>query len=425
MHDKEKKNTDDENTLKLNNCGIFHRTYPLLLISLSLPIITSIARYIFLFTSKRNNNNICGFSVPGKSPLWAHQSSSCFLDSTHEFVWLPTGIDSVPSIKMFPLDSAIEVLDEGVTTIPIIAKADKNTLGVKLRGQMLPHIIKGGLWEELSGNDNTMISNIFKNYDGEVKFGSKKGYVDGYFGSNNSIATLQEYLLQSHQKMKKREHLKDIQFTSDDTGYWVGCEDNIVRVDEEKVAKWLNRTKNIMAALSLPGLKRSVLNKMCLRVTTELSRIPFHIDSFHGQLGQINGQRRILMMMPDMAARMYYKAVEESVHTATLKNSGYKRKKGWISQVDPRNILEISRSKQFPLAQDALTVTATLNAGDVLHIPVGWGHYIEPVPIVQRESQKDNFAFNAAISYRVAATHLKNSDNHQDKEEGDWMEHPC
>ena len=94
-------------------------------------------------------------------------------------MWLPT-VDSVPSIKMFPLDSAIEVLDEGVTTIPIIAKADKNTLGVKLRGQMLPHIIKGGLWEELSGNDNTM-TNIFKNYDGEVKFGSKKGYVDGYF----------------------------------------------------------------------------------------------------------------------------------------------------------------------------------------------------------------------------------------------------
>ena len=105
-------------------------------------------------------------------------------------MWLPTGIDSVPSIKM-SFGQSIEVLDEGVTTIPIIAKADKNTLGVKLRGQMLPHIIKGGLWEELSGNDNTMISNIFKNYDGEVKFGSKKGYVDGYFGSNNSIATLQ------------------------------------------------------------------------------------------------------------------------------------------------------------------------------------------------------------------------------------------
>jgi len=112
----------------------------------------------------------------------------------------------------------------------------------------------------------------------------------------------------------------------------------------------------------------SVGSETIVRIATEPFRLKIHYDSYDNFLYQVEGERRVLMTMPDMGHTVYPEldAREDNV-TDCHRHSPYG------GTVDLRNV----NYTRHPVARYARMVPVTLHPGDVLYIPTGWWHYIE------------------------------------------------
>jgi hypothetical protein len=256
---------------------------------------------------------------------------------------------------MLPIPEAINALDTNQSNVPVLSAVDEDMLdrSLQLRREMIPHVIRGVLGRSASSSSSALAA--LHRVRGEQKLGasSKSGLVERYFGDGEESRTLEEYL--------ESPRLSD---------HWVSCILSEMSRGKagvglnERAAKWLDDVTDALLPLALLGLDESRVDDVCLRVTRTQSRIPAHFDAWHNTLVQVgDGVRRVLLLMPDNADRLY---------TTGIDSSGT-HDRATISQVDFRNLEE----EAFPLAKMAWALPATLQPGDALHIPAGWWHYVE------------------------------------------------
>ena len=301
-------------------------------------------------------SRVCGYAIPGTSPVFAQQSASAYLDSSSPSpvaLW-PTEAWPTP-LRMLLLPDALHELDANQTNVPVLRRLDGNMLdrSLELRREMIPHIIRGSISRSICDSEGALVA--LSSLHGQSKLGdnARRGLVDRYFGGNEEHRTLGEYLESPRP-----------------SDYWVSCILSELNRGEAsggldvRATKWLDAVTDALRPLALLGLAQSRVDDVCLRVTRTESRIPAHFDTWHNTLVQVgDGVRRVLLFMPDNADRLY----------ATRIGASGDYDHATISRVDFRNL----DADDFPLAKMAWALPATLQPGDSLHIPAGWWHYVE------------------------------------------------
>ena len=184
---------------------------------------------------------------------------------------------------------------------------------------------------------------------------------------------------------------------------------------DQRAAKWLDTVTDVLRPLALLGLDESRVDDVCLRVTRTVSRIPAHFDTWHNTLVQVgDGVRRVILLMPDNADRLY---------TAKIDASG-NADHATVSRVDFRN----PDAEEFPLAQSAWALPATLQPGDMLHIPAGWWHYVESASTAavggEDGTEMPSVALNLITVHHQEAPADGAAAGRQARESA-WVEVPC
>lgn len=130
-------------------------------------------------------------------------------------------------------------------------------------------------------------------------------------------------------------------------GYWTGC------TREPANQGPLRRTFG-----SASSVETDVL---ALRVTTaDRVRLVLHADSMDGLLFVINGTRRLGLVPPEATRRLVDRTVSSGRRSAS------------VCSADPRTGPGVWDGEPW--------YYAVLVPGEVLHIPAGWGHYVEIDP---------------------------------------------
>lgn len=315
---------------------------------------------VLLTWRAHDHQELCGFELPGSSPLFGQQSASLYLDDSGGVMW-PIGAWRQP-LRMYFLADAIDALDAGRTAVPQLEASGLSIMerSLNLRREMVPHVVRGVLNRTGTGAASAALAALGRlRGEQKVGIGSRDGLVERYFGGGESRRTLDEYLA-----------------STEGNDHWVSCVLSELEASggadqangaaasglDAAAASWLDGVASVLLPLALLGLRASRVDDLCIRVTRTHSRIPVHYDAGHNTLVQIgDGSRRVLLLMPDNADRLYAEAQASS------------NGRGMVSRVDFRRV-DLSA---FPRAEGAVALPLTLEAGDVLHIPAGWWHYVE------------------------------------------------
>lgn len=298
------------------------------------------------------------------------------------------------------MELAVQEAEAHATSVPIIRPEDEDAAR-RLRAAMVPHVIRGLLPTHASGgrtNDEIALA-LLKDVQGALKAThnvSNDGLIESYFGPERE-APLRDFL--------------DLRAD----GYWLTCvetrgfdaaataaaaaaaagdggDESESGSDDDASSgarHWLGRTADKLARHALLGLTRSSASELCVRVSRGRSRVQPHSDAWHGLLAQVGGgQRSVLLWMPDTAGLLGAAYVSDG-------SGGHVP----VSDNDPRRAGEMEATSGF---RRAPTLVATLQAGDALHIPCAWFHYIESgrsTPPVAADEGKG--LFSVAVSVRT------------------------
>ena len=351
----------------------------------------------------RSSSDVCGFTLPGSSPLWATQSASLSLvqgddaDGWPTVNW-PTGVPldnacvgrDCPKLElsMSFMQPALAALDAGKTTIPALP-VEAAAMIHRLRAQMVPHVVRSA----------TVAATA---WESDSALGALRGTA-----KPNKNGALVSYLRASAERPQTLDEYR----RSDGAGldmYWVLCRaydaatggaDSRHEAADDAVEALAAR----LSPLVLLGFMRSRIDSTCLRVTRSSARVPLHADNFHNLLVQLSGgSRRVLLFMPDTMSLLC-----PSRHLCMVDGNGGTgmRREGRmpLSSVDPRDVNDENET-----ASRAPALVATLHPGDALFIPVGWWHYVESYGSADEPAVAANFAIGA-----------------ENRSEMRWVEVPC
>ena len=314
-------------------------------------VAASIAAIISRGDWLHGRRGFCGWSLPGISPLWSAQSSSLYLaEDGGAAIWPTQALgDAEPLLRMPFLADALTEVDAQATSLPVLWP-NMQDLALRLRVNMVPHIIRGLLPSLAEGRpfgpDAALAA--LSDVQGAAKKthnASNDGLIAQYFGPEREMP-LHEFL------------------SGESAGYWVACiETRGFGARAAGAEQWLGTMARALERHALLGLTRSSASELCVRVSRGRSRVQIHSDAWHGTLGQLGtGPRAVLLWMPDTVGLLgaYMYAPDGPGGTIVP-----------LSDHDPRRV---NASDAPPGLRRAPTLVATLQPGDVLHIPVAWFH---------------------------------------------------
>lgn len=254
--------------------------------------------------------------------------------------------ESGPVVTMHPIDNALSIVDMGGTTVAEIdPKNDWQRL--KMYSYQVPYVARSVFnanvshFKDLSSVGTGTLQGVAKAVE--------NGYIKRYYGNERRGVTSQD-------AYANYTYWSSVAFKAPD---WF-----------EIPPSWKHKVAHsILSAWSAtPGV--SVESAIILRTATEPFRLKIHFDSYDNFLYQVEGERRVLLTMPDMGHTVY---PELDAREDACKRTACHRTWSYGGTVDLRNV----NYTRHPLARYARMVPVTLHPGDALYIPAGWWHYIE------------------------------------------------